>query len=220
MTMPRKSPNMMSTTGRMPVIAAPTPMPVMPASEMGESMMRLGPNSSTRPLRTLKGVPASAISSPMMNTVGSRRSSSASASRIAWLRVIWRIPAPVGALLAARLDVDIFGYLRRVWVGRFERELHARLHLGGHFGANGVQFGACRDVLAFEPGLHQRQGIALATPEFLFLAWAIVGPLDVTDMMAIVAIGLAEQERWPFTSSTGMPKAAARALSEPAAVSV
>ena len=49
MTSVRKSPNMMSTTGRMPVIAAPTPMPVMPASEIGESITRAGPNSSTSP---------------------------------------------------------------------------------------------------------------------------------------------------------------------------
>ena len=53
----RKSPNMMSTTGRMPVIAAPSPSPVIPASEIGESMTRSGPNSSTSPARTLNGVP-------------------------------------------------------------------------------------------------------------------------------------------------------------------
>ena len=71
---------MMSTTGRIPVIAAPSPIPVMPASEMGESSTRSGPNSSTSPDVTLNGVPASATSSPMRKTAGSRRSSSASAS--------------------------------------------------------------------------------------------------------------------------------------------
>ena len=45
---------MMSTTGRIPVIAAPTPIPVIPASEIGESMMRSGPNSSTRPEQHLE----------------------------------------------------------------------------------------------------------------------------------------------------------------------
>ena len=59
---------MMSTTGRSPVIAAPTPRPVIPASEIGESSTRSGPNSSTRPASTLNGVPASATSSPRMNT--------------------------------------------------------------------------------------------------------------------------------------------------------
>ena len=42
MVSPMKSPNMMSITGRMPVIAAPTAMPVKPASEIGVSSTRLG----------------------------------------------------------------------------------------------------------------------------------------------------------------------------------
>jgi hypothetical protein len=40
---------------RIPVIAAPRPRPEMPASEMGESMTRSVPNSSTSPERTLNG---------------------------------------------------------------------------------------------------------------------------------------------------------------------
>ena len=48
---------MMSTTGRSPVIAAPTPSPVMPGSEIGESRTRSVPNSSTSPASTLNGVP-------------------------------------------------------------------------------------------------------------------------------------------------------------------
>ena len=87
----RKSPNMMSTTGRIPVIAAPRPTPVIPGSEIGESITRSGPNSSTRPDSTLNGVPASATSSPMTNTVGSRRSSSRSASFTACDCVISRV---------------------------------------------------------------------------------------------------------------------------------
>src|SRR6266699_2997738 len=74
---------MISTTGRRPVIAAPTPIPVNPGSEIGVSITRSLPNSSTNPDNTLKGVPASATSSPIMHTRGSRRISSASASRIA-----------------------------------------------------------------------------------------------------------------------------------------
>ena len=91
MTRVRKSPNMMSTTGRMPVIAAPTASPVMPASEIGESITRSGPNSATRPDSTLNGVPASATSSPITNTRSSRRSSSASASLTAWPNVSSRV---------------------------------------------------------------------------------------------------------------------------------
>src|SRR5215471_13479233 len=82
---------MISTTGRIPVMAAPTPMPLMPASEIGESITRFLPNSCTNPESTLNGVPASATSSPMMKTVGSRRISSASASLMAWAKVISRL---------------------------------------------------------------------------------------------------------------------------------
>ena len=64
-------------------MAAPTPMPVKPDSEIGESRTRSVPNSSTKPLSTLKGVPASATSSPIIKTDSSRRISSANASLIA-----------------------------------------------------------------------------------------------------------------------------------------
>src|SRR5213594_3207419 len=46
-------------------------------------MIRLVPNSCTSPVSTLKGWPASATSSPMRSTRGSRRISSAIASRTA-----------------------------------------------------------------------------------------------------------------------------------------
>src|SRR5919205_423447 len=87
MTSVRKSPNIRSTTGRRPVIAAPTPRPVKPGSLIGVSITRPVPNSSTRPDSTLNGVPASATSSPITNTVGSRRISSASASLTAFAKV-------------------------------------------------------------------------------------------------------------------------------------
>src|SRR5579885_569023 len=107
-----KSPNIISTTGRIPVIAPPTPRPVMPASEIGESITRPGPNSSTNPASTLNGVPASATSSPIMNTVGSRRISSASASRMACASVISRVLA--GPLAAgAWADTSAVGAINR-----------------------------------------------------------------------------------------------------------
>ncbi len=59
---------MMSTTGRRPAMAAPTARPVNPASEIGVSTTRSLPNSSNSPFTTLKGVPASATSSPSSTT--------------------------------------------------------------------------------------------------------------------------------------------------------
>ncbi len=43
---------MISTIGRSPAIAAPMPAPVKPFSASGVSMIRSGPNSSSRPLVT------------------------------------------------------------------------------------------------------------------------------------------------------------------------
>ena len=49
----RKSMNSISTTGRDPAIAAPTPSPTNPASLRGVSMTRRGPNCAMRPSVTL-----------------------------------------------------------------------------------------------------------------------------------------------------------------------
>src|SRR5262249_32386986 len=166
MTMPRKSPNMMSTTGRMPVIAAPTPIPVIPASEIGESMIRCGPNSSTSPESTLNGVPASATSSPMTNTVGSRRSSSARASRTAWENVISRTASPRAPFMVA-LGVDMLVNLPRIWEGGVESKLYARLDLGLCFCPDGLKRSSIGHRLFDHPVAQQRDWVALGLPEDL-----------------------------------------------------
>src|SRR5712691_7435185 len=177
----RKSPNMMSTTGRSPVIAAPTPRPVMPGSEMGVSRTRSGPNSSTRPERTLNGVPASATSSPMTNTVGSRRSSSASAS------------------LTARANVSsgihVLRHLARVGERRVECEREPGLDLRTGLVGDPLQVGRRRELVLPEPRPQDREWVALAPPELLLLLRPVIRPVDVADVMAVVAVRVAEQER-------------------------
>ena len=49
--------NISSTTGRLPVIASPTPMPTKPASEIGVSRTRSGPNFASSPSVTLNTPP-------------------------------------------------------------------------------------------------------------------------------------------------------------------
>src|SRR5262249_19986178 len=187
-----KSPNMMSTTGRMPVIAAPTPRPAMPGSEIGESMMRLGPNSSTKPESTLNGVPASATSSPMMNTQGSRRSSSARASRIAWPRVSMRVASVpgggTGCLSAAcerggKLGVDMLVHLAHIGIWRRERELDAGLDLGAHLGRHMLQYVLTGDVPCNNPLCCQLDGVALGLPALFLFLGAVVCSLDVADVV-------------------------------------
>src|SRR6516162_321185 len=76
---------MISTTGRMPCIAAPMPAPTIAISEIGVLRTRSGPNSSTSPWVTPIEPPISAMSSPMTNTSSSARIAVARASRTASL---------------------------------------------------------------------------------------------------------------------------------------
>src|SRR5579864_3424169 len=179
----RKSPNMMSTMGRIPVIAAPRPRPEMPASEIGESMTRSGPNSSTRPESTLNGWPASATSSPMRNTVGSRRNSSASASLTACDIVNSREP------ITTALGEDIFGHLARVGVRRVER---VRNGFGDLELNPTAKLGDCRVVA--DPGREQVDRIALGHPQLLLFFPSVVRAVDVADVMPVVPVRRRKQK--------------------------
>src|SRR5271165_3834669 len=177
-----KSPNMMSTTGRKPVIAAPTATPVKPASEIGVSTTRFAPNSSTSPERTLKGVPASATSSPMMQTRESRRISSASASRTACANVISR----------SGIDVLLHFIDARIW--RSDGELHCCFHRGSNLIPDSVKECRVRIATVDQPLRQYKNGITLRLPLLLFLFGAVVFAIDVADVMSTVAVGIALQE--------------------------
>src|SRR6266849_5181061 len=133
---------MMSTTGRSPVIAAPTLMPVNPASEIGVSITRSAPNSSTSPDNTLNGVPASATSSPKMHTRLSRRISSASASRTAC--------ANVNSLVATS-GINVLVHLVYSRVRRGNRKLHRRLHFRPHSFVDFLHLRLIRNLLLDQP---------------------------------------------------------------------
>jgi hypothetical protein len=79
MTSPRKSANMISTTGRSPRTAAPNAAPVNASSEIGVSMTRFGPKRAASAGVTLN-TPPGAMSSPSKTTRSSRSISSASPS--------------------------------------------------------------------------------------------------------------------------------------------
>src|SRR5438128_4225112 len=164
---------MMSTIGRIPVIAAPTHMPVMPCSEIGESMTRLGPNSSTSPESTLKGVPASATSSPRIKMCGSRRISSARASRIACPRVITRVPWSL-LCLAAVLGIDILIYLTWIWEWCIEPKFNTCLNLGTHPLLDLLKRSDICHLLLGQPLCEDEKRISLALPLFLLFFGAIV----------------------------------------------
>src|SRR5271165_4616818 len=177
-----KSPNMMSTTGRRPVMAAPTPTPVNPASEMGVSTTRSEPNSSTNPERTLNGVPASATSSPKMHTRESRRISSASASRIACANV------------SSRSGIDVLRDLVNAGIRRGDGELYRGFHLGARFGGDLIERCLSGIALGDQPLRMQLDRVALRLPVLLFLLGAIVFTIDVAHVVAAVTVGVSLQE--------------------------
>src|SRR5579862_2046565 len=179
----RKSPNMMSTTGRRPVIAAPTPIPVKPASEMGVSSTRSAPNSSTSPESTLKGVPASATSSPKMQTRESRRISSASASRTACAKV------------SSRSGIDVLADLVGAGVRRVDREFYRCFDFFAGFGRDLVESGLAGESESQKRFGVQFDGISFGLPKLLFLLGPVVFAVDITYMMAAVAIRIRLEKR-------------------------
>src|ERR1700688_3641568 len=190
-----KSPNIMSTTGRKPVIAAPTATPVNPASEIGVSTTRLAPNSSIKPERTLNGVPASATSSPRMQTRESRRISSASASRTACANV------------SSRSGIDVLLHFVHRRIRRGDRELYRRLHDGTNARCNLIERCGIGIAAIDQPLREYENGIAIRLPEMFFLLGAVVFSIDVADVMPAVAISITLQKR--------RPSAGARAFHQP-----
>src|SRR5205085_9545516 len=194
MIRPAKSPNMMSTTGRIPVIPAPTPMPVKPASEIGVSSTRSVPNSCTRPPRTLNAVPASATSSPRMKTRGSRRISSASASRTASPNVNSRTATAVSGIHVLLHFID-------VRIRRRHCELNSFIDLRLYFGLDLIQPRVVRDLLRENHVGEQLDGIALGFPGLLFLFGTIVFTADIAHVVSHEAIGRNHQERRTFAAA-------------------
>src|SRR5579884_1801952 len=184
----RKSPNMMSTIGRIPVIAAPRPMPVNPGSEIGVSITRAVPNSSTRPASTLNGVPASATSSPITNTVGSRRISSRIASFTACESVSSRVPTGTSS-------VDMVRHLARVRERRVQRVLDRLGDLALDLLAQLVDRGGAD--MPRDP----QDRVAGRLPFLLLGLRAVVRTVDVADVVALVAVRAALEEARPVAAA-------------------
>src|ERR1700757_1191782 len=180
-----KSPNIMSTTGRMPVMAAPTASPVNPASEIGVSRTLSLPHSSTNPESTLKGVPASATSSPKMHTFESRRISSARASRIACAKV------------SSRSDVsgiDILIHLIGIRILRGGGKCNRPLHFGLDLGMHPIECLCINQLSLSQRPCQNGDRISFRFPSLFFLLRAVVLAVDVTYVMPVIAIGVTEEE--------------------------
>src|SRR3989442_9252956 len=184
----RKSPNMMSTTGRGPGIAAPTPMPVNPASEIGVSMTRSFPNSSTRPDNTLNGVPASATSSPRTHTRESRRISSARASRMASPKLSSRTFDSVSGI---HVLIDV----RRVRIGRGQGGRDRSVHVGCQLRVDTIEQGLVGEVSFNQRTGEDADGIPLGGPTLFLLLGPVIVAADVPDMMTAEPIRVTQEKR-------------------------
>src|SRR5437899_5827769 len=191
----RKSPNMMSTTGRRPVIAAPTPIPVKPASEIGVSSTRSAPNSSTSPESTLNGVPASATSSPKMHTLESRRISSASASRTAWANV------------NSRSGIDVLVHLIDAGIRRGYSELDGGFHLSARFRRDLLESGSVGVPLFDQPLTLQLDRISIRFPALLFGFGAVIFAIDIANVVPAVAIRVRLEKGRPFSRARSLHEA-------------
>src|ERR1700730_304188 len=165
---------MMSTTGRRPVIAAPTATPVNPASEIGVSMTRDFPNSSTSPDRTLNGVPASATSSPIRHTRGSRRISSASASRTA---------SPSDNSRTATSGINVFLHFVEAREVSLDRKFGSRVNLDLGTRLNFIELRFVRDFLPDEPVGKNFDGITFGHPALFFGLGPIIFAVHVANVM-------------------------------------
>src|SRR4029079_15323035 len=156
-------------------------------SEIGESITRSVPNSSTRPASTLNGVPASATSSPITKMVGSRRISSRKASLTACASVSSRVPTAS--------SVDMVRHLARVGEGRVQRVLDRVRDLGLDALAHAFELS-----FVAEPRREERERATLRRPLLLLGFGAVVGAVDVADVVAVVAVGAALEEAGPLAA--------------------
>src|SRR5258705_6880925 len=101
------------------------------------------------------------------------------------------------APLRVRLRIDVFTDLARVRIRRGQRVLDAVIDLRLHVGLDALEDGRISQALAFEPSGEGLERIALAHPLLLLVPRAVLA-VDVADVMAVVAVGLALEERRPL----------------------
>src|ERR1700736_2283644 len=108
--------------------------------------------------------------------------------------------------------IDVLLHFVDAWIRGLDGELHRRFHPRTDLVLNFLQQRGLRMALRQYPIRKNLEGIALRFPELFFALRAVVFAIDVTHMVAGVAICIALQKARPF--------AAARALDESAGNSV
>src|SRR4051812_41782404 len=206
---------MNSTIGRSPVMAAPMPMPEKPASEIGVSITRRGPNLSSIPSETLYAPLYWPTSSPMRKTFSSRSISSVIAWRRAsrnWISgmffVAWA-PRPCGVCAWARcpchelflerilLGKDVGIQLARVRVRRAVGELHGVVDDRANLAVVLLDRRVVELPALFQPVLVEHDRVAAAPAVGLFLGAVLH---RVRHRVAAVAVRVHHQVSRPLAA--------------------
>src|SRR5207247_9141558 len=194
-----KSMNMSSATGRRPVSAAPTAAPSKPISLIGVSRTRSGPKRFRRP-RVARMIPLHASSIPWSfrppppATSSPRTITSGSDSMARWSPSLMANSMGISrstALIPSRRLRDVLGRRQRRLLG----SPHRVVHLGRDLGVDAVEVPGLDQALAHRAlgEVHER----VALPPRLGLLLRPVGE-RVADVVAVVAVGLALEERRPL----------------------
>src|SRR6476661_3146145 len=182
---------MISTTGRMPCIAAPMPAPTIAISEIGVLRTRSPPNSSKSPCVTPIEPPIWAMSSPIRKTSSSARIASASACRTAARYV--------------SSGIDVLERVLGLRVGPRLRELDRRLDDAVHLGVERVEL-LVRDI---EPLAQPCDRILRGRLRAILLR-----PVDlrVADVVAFHAVRLHVEEERPVTGAHALERLVRRVV--------
>src|SRR5581483_9867782 len=178
-------------------------IPTIADSEIGVSTTRMSPNSSYRPCVTPNAPPYAPTSSPRTNTFGSRRISSASASRIASRYVTSRIE------IRRRLRGGRVGCVRRVIDRLVDRGLDLPFDLR--------LLRIVEDVAGAQIGGEGRNRIAALPHRELF-----VGAVErlVVFGVAVPAVRLALDQRRPVAAARARERARGRLVDRQHVVAV
>ncbi len=101
---------------------------------------------------------------------------------------------------------------RWVGIGRGERKLHADLDRGLDLSLNLVQHRLVSQPLPDEPVGEHLERVAMRRPFLFFGFRTVIGAVDVADVMTIVAIGLALDERRTFAAARAGDEALRRRI--------
>src|ERR1019366_1618860 len=203
-----KSTNAISTTGRMPAIAAPVAIPMNPVSEIGVSMTRAAPNSSAMPTVVPNTPPSLAMSSPIRNMFGFLRISLNTASRPAraMVRVRSEPGAPDGAgcaMVNSPSGVQALERVGCVGVLALAAETHRCIDLLLNLGLERSHIGRRRHCFAEQPLAVRGNRI----DHRLALGFGTIAAA-VTDEMPVQPLGFQFQNRSALTAPGALHRTA------------